>query len=161
MKWDKNTFLNLSQQTDDVGMTSGFNESRFLSPQHFNEAIFLQISPLRYMRRGSCADLFRSVEISGLWPDSSILWAQCCPDDVKVDFAPGLCPMSRSIHDSHRILWPRSDIRPRVHKCVGPWSVLAGWYQASGCLQSVKLCWECLQRISSLLALGKCLLYKY
>ena len=66
MKEDKNTSLNLSQHTDDVGMRLGFKESIFLSPQHFNEAIFLQIFPLRYIRRVSWADLFRSVEISGL-----------------------------------------------------------------------------------------------
>ena len=151
----KTLLLNLSQQTDDVGMRPGFNESQIPLPLN----ISMRQSFCKSLRCAMKSFLLRLVPVCGdIWPD--IMCVLCCPDDVKVDFAPGLCLMSRSIHDSPRILWPRPDVRPRVTNVsglvTGP-----GWYQASGCLQPVKLCWECLQRISSLFALSQCLLYNY
>ena len=82
------------------------------------------------------------IRVSELWPHCLV-----CPDDVKVDFASGLCVMSRSIHDL-----------PPYLVTTAPGYLVTGSYQT---LQPVKLCWECLRRISSLLAFSQCLLYNY
>ena len=149
MKWNKNTFLNLSQQTDDVGMTTFQRGNLFANlPAPLYEK--------RFLRRlvPECRDI---------WP---LAWLKYIVSSVLSWWCKGwLCPWTMPNVPIYSWFAPYlvTTVRypPPGHKCVGPWSVLAGWYQASGCLQSVKLCWECLQRISSLLALSKCLLYKY
>lgn len=153
----KTILLNLSQQTDDVGMRPGFNESQIPLPLN----ISMRQSFCKSLRCAVKSFLRRLVPVCGdIWPDWIIVcfvlsrWCKgwLCPwtlPNVPIYswFAPYLVTTARC---------PPPGTQMCRALVTGP-----GWYQASGCLQSVKLCWECLQRISSLLALSQCLLYNY